>query len=139
MTPQETEAVADRWHRDLIMAGNVALAEEILTPDVVVHANGREVHGLANVSQLAIGLRAAIPDIRITHDETLVAGDRVAIRWTNEGTHQGPYFGVPASGKRLRFEGLDLVHVRDGKIAALWIAFDNYGVLQQMGAVPASG
>jgi hypothetical protein len=39
----------------------------------------------------------------------------------------------------LRFEGLDLVHVRDGKIAALWIAFDNYGVLQQMGAVPASG
>ena len=98
MTPEETVAVANRWHLDLIQAGNVAQAGDMLTPDVVVYANGQEVRGLANVTQLAIGLRAAVPDIEFTHDETLVAGDRVAIRWTNAGTHLGPYFGVPASG-----------------------------------------
>ena len=139
MTPEETVAVANRWHLDLIQAGNVAQAGDILTPDVVVYANGQEVRGLANVTQLAIGLRAAVPDIEFTHDETLVAGDRVVIRWPNAGMHLGPSFGVPASGKRLRFTGLDLVHLRDGKIAALWITFDNYGVLQQMGALPAPG
>jgi predicted ester cyclase len=46
---------------------------------------------------------------------------------------------VPASGKRVRFEGLDLVHLRGGQFAEIWSAFDNYGVLQQMGALPAPG
>src|SRR5689334_8614258 len=123
MTPDESEAAAERWHLDLIQEGNMAQAGEILTLDVVVHANGQEFRGRETVTHLAQGLRAAIPDSKFTHDELLVAGNRVAIRWTNEGTHLGPYLGVPASGKRVRFEGLDLVHLRDGQIAEIWIAF----------------
>jgi steroid delta-isomerase-like uncharacterized protein len=139
MTPDESAAGAERWHLDLIQAGKLDQAAAILTPDVVVHANGQEFRGRETALQLAQGLRAAIPDSRFTHDDVLVAGERVAIRWTNEGTHLGPYFGVPASGKRVRFEGLDLVHLHNGQIAEIWIAYDNYGVLQQMGALPAPG
>ena len=75
----------------------------------------------------------------MTHHETIVAGDQVAIRWTLAGTHGGPYGDIPATGKPIQIAGIDLFQLRDGMIAAVWIAFDNLGVLQQMGAIPAPG
>jgi steroid delta-isomerase-like uncharacterized protein len=136
MTSEQTEAVAHRWHLEVVQEGNTGLADQILTPDVLIHVNGQESRGVDAAKQLATALKTAFPDIRITHDEVIVSGDRVAIRWTSDQTHGGDYFGVPASGKRIHIEGLDLFHIRDGKIAAMWIEFDNLGVLQQMGAAP---
>src|SRR5919202_1607083 len=134
MTPEEAEAVAHRWHLEVVQAGQLGLADEILAPDFVAHVNGRDVRGADGAKQLATALRTATPDMQITHHEALVSGDRVAIRWSSEGTHQGDYFGVPPTGKRLHIEGLDLLHLRGGQIAEVWIAFDNLSVMQQMGA-----
>lgn len=135
MTAHENEILAHRWHLEAIQAGRPDLVDEIVAPDVVIHANSLEVRGLDGARGLAVALKAAFPDVEITHHETLTTGDRVAIRWSAEGTHGGDYFGTPASGKRVRFEGLDLFHLRDGKIAEAWIEYDNLGVLQQMGAL----
>lgn len=139
MTVDETEALAHRWHMDLFQAGNLAVAEEILTPDFVAHANGQDFRGVEGAKQLATLIRTAFPDLAITHHEALVAGDRVAIRWSSESTHQGEYFGVPPTGKPIHLEGLDLFHLQDDQIAAVWIAYDNLGALQQMGALAAPG
>ncbi len=135
MTPEETEAVAHRWHMEVVQAGNLAVADEILTPDVVVHANGQEIRGVDGAKQLATMIRTAFPDLQITHHEAIVAGDRVAIRWTSDSTHQGAYLGVPPTGKRIHLEGLDLFHLQDGKITEVWIEYDNLSALQQMGAI----
>jgi steroid delta-isomerase-like uncharacterized protein len=136
MTSEQAEAVAHRWHLEVVQEGNTGLADQILTPDVLIHVNGQEFRGVDAAKQLATALKTAFPDIRITHNEAIVSGDRVVIRWTSDQTHGGDYFGTPASGKRIQIEGLDLFHLRDGTIAEMWIEFDNLGVLQQMGAVP---
>jgi predicted ester cyclase len=136
MTPEETKAVAHRWHLDVVQEGNLGVADEILAPNSVAHVNGQDVRGPAEAKQLATALRTALPDLRITHHEDMVSGDRVAIRWTSDGSHQGDYFGVPPTGERIHIEGLDLFHIQDGKIAEMWVEFDNLGVLQQMGAAP---
>ena len=136
MTPEEREALAHRWHMDLTQKGNLAAADEILTSDFVSHVNGQDMPGVEGAKQLATALRTAFPDLRITHHEAIVSGNRVAIRWTSDATHQGDYFGVPPTGKQVHVEGLDLFHIRDGKIAEVWIVFDNLSVMQQMGAVP---
>jgi steroid delta-isomerase-like uncharacterized protein len=136
MTTDEIEAVAHRWHLEVVQSGKLDVADAILTPDVVVHANGQEVRGLDAVKQLASAFPVAFPDLQITHHEVVVAGNRVTIRWTAEATHQGDYFGMPPSGQRVHFEGLDFCHFRDGKIAELWIAYDNLGVFQQASAAP---
>ena len=136
MTPEETEAVAHRWHLEVVQASKLEVADEILTPDVVVHANGQEVRGIDAVKQFASALPGAFPDLKITHHESIVSGNRVAIRWSSAGTHQGDYYGFPASGQRLHFEGGDFFHFQDGKIAELWIAFDNLAPLQRGGVIP---
>ena len=139
MTPDQTEAVAHRWHLEVVQAGKLAVADDILAPDVVVHANGQEVRGIDGAKQLATAIHTAFPDAQIRHHEALVAGNRVAIRWTTDATHQGPYFGVAPTGKRVHLEGLDLCHLSGGKITELWIEYDDLGLMQQMGAVPTPG
>lgn len=136
MTPEETEALAHRWHMDITQKGNLAAADEILTSDFVSHVNGQDMPGAEGAKQLATAIRTAFPDLRITHHEAIVSGNRVAIRWTTDATHRGDYFGVPPTGKQIHVEGLDLFHIRDGKIAEVWIVFDNLSVMQQMGVVP---
>ncbi len=135
MTMEATEVLAHRWHMDLFQAGNLEVADEILTPDFVAHVNGQEFRGVDGAKQLATVLRTAFPDLQITHHEALVAGNRATIRWTSDSTHQGEYFGVPPSGKRIHLEGLDLFHLQDGKITEVWIEYDNLSALQQMGAI----
>ncbi len=137
MSPEDTEAIAHRWHLEVVQAGKLDVADEILAPDCVVHINGQEMCGLDAANQLANAVRTAFPDSQLTHHEAVVAGNRVAIRWTNDATHQGDYLGVPATGKRIHSEGLDLFHLQGGKITEMWIEYDNLGVLQQIGAIPA--
>src|SRR5262245_57270239 len=47
----------------------------------------------------------AFPDVRLTVEEVFSADDRLACRFSIEGTHQGPFRGIPATGKRVRYPG----------------------------------
>lgn len=135
MTSEQNEAVAHRWHLEMCQEGKTELADQILTPDVTIHGNGQEFKGVDVAKQIAPTFKTGFSDLRITHHEAIASGDRVAILWTADGTHDGDYLGVPASGQRVHFEGIDLFHLQDGKIAEMWIEFDNLGMMQQLGLV----
>jgi steroid delta-isomerase-like uncharacterized protein len=59
------------------------------------------------------------PDIQVAVCELIAEGDKVAMWWTLHGTHLGTYAGVPATGKAIEWDGVDLYTMVDGKIAAL--------------------
>jgi len=136
MRDRATEDLVRRWHQDLFVAGNLEAASEIVAPDFVAHITGREFHGVEGAKQAATLMRTAFPDMRIQHLDVIGFEDRVAIRWAGDGTHRGDYAGVPPTGKRIHIEGVDMFHVERGKIAEVWVAYDNLGVLQAMGAIP---
>lgn len=75
---------------------------------------------------------AALPDLQVTADPVVAAGDWVAANFTYTGTHQAAYFGVPPSGKRITFNSCDIFLVRGGLIAAHWGAADIAGLLKQL-------
>jgi predicted ester cyclase len=83
--------------------------------------------------QVVSGLLAAFPDIHFKIDETLVLGDRVAMRWHATGTHTQPLGEVPATGRSVAIDGLILDHVRGGKVAERWEQWDQSVMLQQLG------
>ena len=135
MTPDEIEAVAHRWHLEVVPVGKLEVVDEILTPEVVVHANGQEVRGADGTKQRASVFPIAFPDLPITHHAASGLGKRVAIRWTADATQRGDDCGIPPSGQRIPCEGLACFHVHDGQIAARWLAYDQRGPLQQPGAL----
>lgn len=80
---------------------------------------------------------AAFPDSHVVIDDLIAEGDKVVKRWTSRGTHQGVFAGIPATGKQVSFTGTTTYRVGGGKIVEAWWSYDLFGMLQQLGAIPA--
>src|SRR6187200_1999156 len=101
---KKNEALALRYHNDIFQKGKLEVADEILSPDFVLHnptlpeelRNGPE-----GAKKYASAVIAAVPDRKLVHDDILSKGDKVLIRWTNSGTNTGPLFGNPPTGKTI--------------------------------------
>lgn len=140
MTDQNT-ALADRFHMDIFQAGRLDVADEIVAPGFVIHAPGYPpewTQGPEGTKQLAAAIIEGIPDRRIAHHETIAEGDLVMVRWSMTGTHGGELMGVPATGRPIDVTGFDLFRVENGKLAECWQNWDQLGLMQQIGAVPAA-
>ena len=81
---------------------------------------------------------AAFPDLRITVDNIIAEGDKVAVCWTATGTHLGELMGIPASGRQIKFTGITIHRFADGKIVENWWVYDAMGMMQQITAPPES-
>jgi len=55
------------------------------------------------------------------------------------GTHQGEFLGMPATGKAIRTQAIQIFRFADGKIVESWAARDDLGTLKQLGHLPAPG
>lgn len=64
-------------------------------------------------------------------------GDMVAVDYTNEMTNSSPFFGIPATGKRIFATGQFMREVKNGKVTAEWQTTNNYGMMIQLGVIPA--
>jgi len=84
--------------------------------------------------QLFKMLLAAFPDFRATVQELLQDGDKVVVRATFSGTHQGEFMGVPASGNQIEWNVIDILQFRDDKVVAHWGVMDMAAAMAQMGA-----
>ena len=80
--------------------------------------------------------RAAYSDARITVDEQIAEGDKVASRWTGRGTHDGDLMGVAPSGKQVTVSGLTFSRLANGKVVEGYTNWDTFGMMQQLGVVP---
>jgi predicted ester cyclase len=80
---------------------------------------------------------AAMPDLRVTVEASVVTPDKIAASFVYTGTHGGVYFGIAPTGRPLRFTSCDIFRIQNGKLAEHWGMGDIAGVLAQLRA-PAS-
>jgi steroid delta-isomerase-like uncharacterized protein len=93
------------------------------------------VRGPAGVRRTIEMVFAAFPDLRLETEQILAAGNHVISRVRLTGTHQGVYFGVAPTGKRVSFQVCNVVELRDGKAIRSRLYADNASLLQQLGAI----
>jgi predicted ester cyclase len=115
--------------------GDVSAADRVFEPDCIFHVAGSPERNLdlAGFKQLVAGLLAAFPDLRITIEDQVVAGDKVTTRWTAEGTNTGPLGDGKPTGKRATIDGLILDRVIGDRVAERWEQWDQMGMMQQLG------
>jgi predicted ester cyclase len=77
----------------------------------------------------------AFPDLRLQTGWMIAEGDLVATWVEFEGTHDGPFRGVPPTGKSVRSAAIYVLRVRDGRFIDYWLGADFLGMLHQIGAV----
>jgi steroid delta-isomerase-like uncharacterized protein len=140
MSAEENKAVVRREMEELFNhTGNLDAVEEIIGPDYVSYEpTSGEVRGIEGAKQFAATYREAFPDLQTTIEDMVAEGDKVVVRFTGRGTHQGETeaFG-PATGKRMEITGITIKRVSDGKIVEAWTNFDALGMMQQLGLVAA--
>jgi len=76
-------------------------------------------------------------DARITVDDQIAEGDKVATRWTGRGTHTGEIAGMSATGKQTTVTGLTISRLEGDMVVEEWTTWDTLGMLVQLGAIPA--
>lgn len=98
-----------------------------------------EVRGADTIKQEIEWFRNAIPDLTYTVEDQVAEGDKVVSRYTATGTHQGEFFGVAPTGKRIEMSGIQIDRFdENGRMVEEWPEYDMLGAMKQMGAVPES-
>jgi len=116
-------------------SGDVSVADNVFASDCVIHINGSPERNLSldGFKQMMSGLLAAFPDLHLTIQDQIAAGDKVATRWVAVGTNSGAFGNVPATGRQVRVDGLILDRVVEGRVVERWEQWDQMGMLQQLG------
>ncbi len=136
---EENKAVSRRLVDEAFQGGRLEVVDELVDQNYEGHdpASPDVIRGPEGVKQLIQGYRTAFPDLRITVEDQLAEGDKVATRWSARGTHQAELFGVPPTGKESRISGITIDRISGGKIVESWDNWDTLGLMQQLGVVPA--
>lgn len=132
MPSAANKAVVSRYFNEFHGQAKVSIAGEIIAPDLAEMA-----------IQSGEQLRAAFADLAITIKAQVAEDDLVATVWGARGTHRGewasPIGPIPASGEPVAWTATTTLRLRDGRIAeVIGTNWDHLGILQQMGALPAT-
>lgn len=131
------EIVLRKWYQELWDQWNVAVADELFTPDYRLHLPGSPAPIDRDSTKHVVAMFSkAFPDLSHTVDEIVSEGSTVAARWTVNGTHRGDFQGIAPTNKPVRLSGVTVHHFADDRISETWLAFDSMELLQQLGAAP---
>src|SRR3954454_22248922 len=136
---EAAKAVVRRNTDEVQSGGDFALFEKLFADDFVDHTPqpGRT-PDKDGARQLYKILRAAFPDFHAEIHWQSAEGDRVTTYKTYHGTHRGEFFGMAPTGRKIQFETVDVMLVRNGQIAEHWGVANLFSLMQQLGALPAA-
>jgi steroid delta-isomerase-like uncharacterized protein len=122
---------------ELFSSGDEALADSIFSSDVVFHgtAGDGELRGVDAMKRFVAAYRSAFPDARSTVEDQVAEGDKVVTRWRARGTHRGQLGPIAATGREFVMGGITIERIADGRIAEVWVARDELGLLSQLGVL----
>jgi len=133
MTAHDPKTIARRYFEEVWNQRKLDVVDDIFAPTFIL--NGTTANREAFKQGIAARL-AAFPDIHVTLDDEVAEHDKVSIRRTWQGTHQGTYRGIAATGKRVKWTQISIVRFAEGRAVEAWAVADELGILQQLGESP---
>ena len=140
MSNEEIKAIVRRFF-EAFEANDRATLKELLAPDLVAYLPG-DPDQLSREAHLEIIRRwnTAFSDLHFTIEQQNAEGDTVATRTTLRGVHsRGDFLGLPPTGKQIALSVMTMERITDGQIAERRVVLDVFGLMQQLGAMPAPG
>jgi steroid delta-isomerase-like uncharacterized protein len=114
--------------------GDTAKLLVVAAPDIVIHyaEMPEPLKGRETWQQGYELVKRAFPDLTIRIDDLVAAGDKVALRLTLSGTHEGEFQGIPATGRTISYVSHEFYRVADGLVAEEWICSDMASLFSQL-------
>ncbi|HEY3630227.1 MAG TPA: ester cyclase [Jatrophihabitantaceae bacterium] len=133
------KAVLKRFD-DAVNSGDLELIgktiDEVFHPDVLISTPlPVDAAGTAALKQVWAMLLTAYPDLRVHVEDVLTDGDKVVVRNTVTGTHQGTYLGLAPTGRAVSYGEIFILRFADGRVVQTWGVVDVAAQLKQLGRI----
>jgi steroid delta-isomerase-like uncharacterized protein len=137
---EANKAQCMRIYDELFNEGRLEVVDEVIAADAVDHSPPPDSTGdvredLRNFARL---MRTAFPDAVFTVRQMIAEGGLAAAYCTFEGTHDGDFMGIPATGRRVSMDFMDFIRVVDGQCTEHWGVGDVGALMQQIGSPPSA-
>jgi steroid delta-isomerase-like uncharacterized protein len=135
----QQRSLARRYFEDLFNAGDLAVAAEILHPDITfdgpIHPVG--IRGLDAFRVFARSWYSGFPDRQFTIVDEWVEPGRIATQFTITGTHRGEFLGQAGTDNPIEVRAMNVMQVADGRIRAIRAYFNPLELLYPIGLAPS--
>jgi steroid delta-isomerase-like uncharacterized protein len=118
-------------------SGRFEAIEDTVAENVVTHGfPGGNPNSRESYKHWFLGFQSGFTIVSFEVPSMVADEDNVAVRWSFTVDHTGPFAGVPATGRRITFDGTAFYRLEDGLIAETWLHIDQLSLLSQVGALP---
>ncbi|GAA1003363.1 hypothetical protein Aple_003410 [Acrocarpospora pleiomorpha] len=134
-------SVVRRFLSEVVNGGDLNVIDDLWSDDLRWHGGSLgDIRGLPAYKQyLSASISGAFTGMSLREQDIVATGDKVVVRFTNSGTHTGPFMGAPASGVHAEWLGIGIYTVINGKITEAWFGEDILGMLLQLNIVQLPG
>ena len=132
---ERNKEVARSFFEEVLGQGHLDKYAESHANDFVAHSENHE-YTLVEDMAAAKEERKALPDMKVKVNQILAEQDLVAVYWTSSGTNTQAGMGFPATGKKIKTDGMTIFRFKAGKICEEWSVWDMLSVMRQAGLLP---
>ena len=129
------EATIRRMFDEVINQGRIDVVDELFDPDFTSETP-QGTFDREGFKEYVRTWRTGFPDVHCEVDDVVESGDRIAWSVRAVGTHEGDFMGIPATGKKIDFDSLNVATMRDGRGLHHKVVMDTLRVMVQLGVVP---
>lgn len=132
---EEHKRALERYYSEVVNKGDLDIIYESAHPDHISHGTGENgKQGAEHLREWIRLQRASFPDLNVTVEDWIIAGNKVVSRFTARGTHTGdPYVGIPASGRSVEISGIVIDEFAGHQIVESWLLMEDLKMAQQLG------
>ena len=134
MTVEENKALVRRLY-EAINQRNFDIFDEVLAPNYVHRSSPEYQFNRQQLKEFTSNFGLAVfPDLHVTIDEMIAEDNKVMARWTQRGTHRGPFLDIPPTGKQISYSGINIFQIANGQIVEDTPYWDFNVIVQQLKA-----
>ena len=138
MSLEENKELVRRIYDELWNERKLEVAEELIAQDAVNYDTGLlpQPFGPEEMKDTVRMVTAGFPDNRHEVVEMIAEGDKVVVRCTLTGTHEGEFMGIPPTGRSIEVSEIHVYRLEDGKAVEHRVGRDDLGAMRQLGVIP---
>ena len=136
-TDEHNKQLVRTYFNEAWNKGNVSVLDTLLSKDYINHTPSvpNPPQGPEGLKPIIKAIRTAFPDLHYEIKDLIATPDRVVARVVMTGTHTGTLFGMPATGKRIEVNQINIEAVEHGRIKSHWRVTDELTLMKQIGVV----
>ena len=133
MAEDDNKAAARRFFEEGWSKGDLAQVKAFLADEFVSHNSlGFSIQSSDDYCRSVVLYREAFPDLVTSVEDVIAEGDRVVVRGTDRGTHQGEFMGSAATGRHVTTSFIEIFRVESGKAVEGWLESDIRTLMEQL-------